>query len=521
MALIRINQTKITLLGDKIRGEEYIGVAESQMHTLIRDMSFQSLSQSIRRVRLFGDVFIKCIKVFNYQECQIYIPLEVEKKIAVGSLVIMVSTQSGDEAFVWDIAADEVLVELMSREEVLEQLVELEVTEPVLMLPSGYVESSETIPNPTEPPHRWVWQPPMEIPEAFVANVYWPVAGEAFRPYPWSEDFGYSSGASPLELHIETKYPFVTNPYDVENTRGAYLLQWYAVAAPIWYEYILGHYIFDPEISDQILDPALTYPTNVAQFINLLANATWNTLGTDPDYRAFLSSGVTAVDNGAAVFDFFSVCDGWDFVGDTGFSGSYASNLNLFVRQTEVLVAEALQCANLVNEYRVSLGLEELIVNLNLVEAAERHALDCSTYPGSFLEHIGSDGSTPESRMVDAGYTNNVGQVIAITVLENIAYTPTAAAAFAGWKASPSHHAAMVDETVDEMGFAVVFREIDGYGNYVWVQTFGNRPHLWPGFGPVKIGLKTYLDANFTFAGTGDETHVPLFYLAQKKEEEI
>lgn len=74
MGVIRINQNKILVGGDKKKAAGYIGSANSQMEILKQDMSFQKLSQGVRQVKLFGDVIIKCIKIFNYQECRIFVP---------------------------------------------------------------------------------------------------------------------------------------------------------------------------------------------------------------------------------------------------------------------------------------------------------------------------------------------------------------------------------------------------------------------------------------------------------------
>ena len=71
MVLKEINPIKSITLCDKIKAETFIGQLKSQMNILLQDMAFQNLSQGIRRVRLFKDVFVQCTKVFNYQECQI------------------------------------------------------------------------------------------------------------------------------------------------------------------------------------------------------------------------------------------------------------------------------------------------------------------------------------------------------------------------------------------------------------------------------------------------------------------
>jgi hypothetical protein len=72
MVLIRIDPTKILVGGDKNKAETFIGQAKSQMELLKNQMSFQNLKQGVRRLWLNNDVFVECVKCFNYQECKIW-----------------------------------------------------------------------------------------------------------------------------------------------------------------------------------------------------------------------------------------------------------------------------------------------------------------------------------------------------------------------------------------------------------------------------------------------------------------
>ena len=62
---------KIIITGDEATGKRYIGEAHSQMNILLNQMSFQNLSQGVRVVSPYKGVTIRCIKIFNYQECRI------------------------------------------------------------------------------------------------------------------------------------------------------------------------------------------------------------------------------------------------------------------------------------------------------------------------------------------------------------------------------------------------------------------------------------------------------------------
>lgn len=81
MALIRINPTKVLVGGDKKKAETFIGPARSQLEILKQDMSFQNLSQGVRKVWLNSNVYVECRKIFNYQECKIWVRPIVAKEV--------------------------------------------------------------------------------------------------------------------------------------------------------------------------------------------------------------------------------------------------------------------------------------------------------------------------------------------------------------------------------------------------------------------------------------------------------
>lgn len=75
-------RNKILVGGDQKAARRFIGPANSQMEILKQQMSFQNLSQGVRRVWLHDDVYVECVKCFNYQECRIWVrPREEELKL--------------------------------------------------------------------------------------------------------------------------------------------------------------------------------------------------------------------------------------------------------------------------------------------------------------------------------------------------------------------------------------------------------------------------------------------------------
>lgn len=103
--------TKILVGGNQTAAKRFIGPANSQMEILKNQMSFQNLSQGVRRVWLYDDVYVECIKCFNYQECKIWVrPVEREVKEEFAPVIILIiSTPSEDRAFSWDLLNNRLL----------------------------------------------------------------------------------------------------------------------------------------------------------------------------------------------------------------------------------------------------------------------------------------------------------------------------------------------------------------------------------------------------------------------------
>jgi len=112
MVLIRIDPTKILVGGDKKTAETFIGPAKSQLNILKNQMDFQKLSQGVRRVWLNENVYVECKKIFNYQECKIWVrPIEIElfEKELLPTIILIISVPSEGRAFAWDLLNNKLL----------------------------------------------------------------------------------------------------------------------------------------------------------------------------------------------------------------------------------------------------------------------------------------------------------------------------------------------------------------------------------------------------------------------------
>lgn len=132
--------------GNKKAALNFLGPARSQLEILKNQMSFQNLSQGVRKIWLNEDVYVECRKCFNYQECRVFVKEVIEQEIQESTLIIVVSNQAGDKAFAWDLINDQVIMtekETEETEEVIpfadleEFLLNEDYTPLVLLEPSG------------------------------------------------------------------------------------------------------------------------------------------------------------------------------------------------------------------------------------------------------------------------------------------------------------------------------------------------------------------------------------------------
>ena len=107
--------------------------------------------------------------------------------------------------------------------------------------------------------------------------------------------------------------------------------------------------------------------------------------------------------------------------------------------------AEELEVLDLINLERAAARLGPVAMDLRLVESARRHADDMEQ--GCFLSHTGSDGSSPTSRMLDAGYPDpnreaaGAGQTTPQQIVDD-------------WMGSTAHGAILLDPASVHVGIA-------------------------------------------------------------------
>ena len=131
--------------------------------------------------------------------------------------------------------------------------------------------------------------------------------------------------------------------------------------------------------------------------------------------------------------------------------------------------AEELNFLQLINDYRKDNGLGPLLLSDTLSVASERHSHDMARY--HFFAHITAAssyyavGAEPWDRMRAEGYDYNtfMGENIAVGY-------ESAEAAFAAWRRSPSHNAAMLDGRYRVIGIARIHPP---GSRWYWTTDFG------------------------------------------------
>ena len=123
----------------------------------------------------------------------------------------------------------------------------------------------------------------------------------------------------------------------------------------------------------------------------------------------------------------------------------------------------ATQIAAGVNASRRSNGERPLRFNRELGRAAMVHA--CDMLANDFFDHQGSDGSTSQVRVQNAGYDDCI-------VAENIAWGyPRSQQIITGWMNSPGHRRNMLHPRIEEFGVGI---SLGPKGPY-WVLVVGKQ----------------------------------------------
>ncbi|KNE54747.1 hypothetical protein AMAG_00706 [Allomyces macrogynus ATCC 38327] len=116
----------------------------------------------------------------------------------------------------------------------------------------------------------------------------------------------------------------------------------------------------------------------------------------------------------------------------------------------------------LVNAARERFGRQPYDIDANLIKSCVSHAADMAEH--TFMDHKGSNGSTPASRATKAGYSWGF-------IAENVAQgQKTIAAVMDAWMHSQGHRDNILSGTA--VDFAAAYAQSDA-GTLYWVQCFG------------------------------------------------
>jgi uncharacterized protein YkwD len=124
------------------------------------------------------------------------------------------------------------------------------------------------------------------------------------------------------------------------------------------------------------------------------------------------------------------------------------------------------------NQARAAYGLPPLQWNQQLWQAAGRHARDMAA--NNLTGHDGSDGSTSESRIRDAGFGGTY-------IAENVGYAWATDPAYLWkhpqmmdwWMNSPPHRANILNPSFTQIGMARIVVQVGGEERAYWCVTFG------------------------------------------------
>ncbi len=124
------------------------------------------------------------------------------------------------------------------------------------------------------------------------------------------------------------------------------------------------------------------------------------------------------------------------------------------------------EVATRINQQRAAVGLVPLAVDVRLVAASRRHSQDMAD--NGVLSHTGSDGSTPRTRMLEAGYPTPSGETAGAGH-----YTP--AMIVDGWMNSSGHRAILLDPGNRHVGVGYVGnpQATSFLYRHLWTAAFG------------------------------------------------
>ena len=150
-----------------------------------------------------------------------------------------------------------------------------------------------------------------------------------------------------------------------------------------------------------------------------------------------------------------------------------ASSPVVFAQQDDTS-ARAAAVLDLVNTARVQAGLQPVARSTELDASAQVHSVDMVQQ--NYLDHVGSDGSSPQERADKAGYhvPVNTGWIV-VEVISAISADPSGPANW--WLGDGQHRRVLLNPRWREVG--VGYGQGGQYGTY-WTADFGCRPGVLP-----------------------------------------
>jgi len=222
--------------------------------------------------------------------------------------------------------------------------------------------------------------------------------------------------------------------------------------------------------------------------------------------------GFADTDLGSIVFECVQACDNVDITLNQCDDDAMTDRrvFRLFAYQKDALTGLADEIVTLVNEYREDEGKKVLADNLGLLKAAVRHAADAAA--NDIDGETGSDGSSVQDRMEDAGYylwvRTGIVTVSKVQIME-VGEDLNAADVLTAWKADPAIDADLLDSDYLEISAAV---STGDNGKDYLVVLLAGCPYRWPGFCPIDTtAIDEYLADNFSWSG--DQLRLVKMYL--------
>lgn len=120
---------------------------------------------------------------------------------------------------------------------------------------------------------------------------------------------------------------------------------------------------------------------------------------------------------------------------------------------------------NLINQERVAQGRDPLVLNSELNAISKGHSIDMRDR--DFFNHNNPDGQSAQDRANEAGFTDPVG--------ENIAISPNVSQSHVQFRNSPGHYRNYMNAMWRRVGFGFAYKQTQ-FGNVVYVtEMFSTR----------------------------------------------